>query len=328
VNALPANLGPQYLAAEERFRQAITDEEKLAALEEMMQTIPKHKGTEKMQGDIKRRMAKIREGMRSGGKGAKRKELFRIDKEGAGQVALVGPPNSGKSSLLKVMTRAEPLVAEYPFTTRVPLPGMAQFENVQIQLVDIPPVAEETSQTWLWALLRLADALLIVLDAGNDDVLTEAEELLEFMKSNNVIVKNQGDRAFNEKRALCAATKADMPGAAERIELLKEILGDKMEIVPVSAATGEGLEQLKAALFFDLLGKIRVYTRPPGKKVDYTAPFVLPAGTTVLEAAREIHKEIAETLKYARVWGKGVFEGQMVPRDHVLSDGDVVVFYT
>lgn len=325
---MPANLGPQYLAAEERFRQAITDEEKLAALEEMMQTIPKHKGTEKMQGDIKRRMAKIREGMRSGGKGAKRKELFRIDKEGAGQVALVGPPNSGKSSLLKVMTRAEPLVAEYPFTTRVPLPGMAQFENVQIQLVDIPPVAEETSQTWLWALLRLADALLIVLDAGNDDVLTEAEELLEFMKSNNVIVKNQGDRAFNEKRALCAATKADMPGAAERIELLKEILGDKMEIVPVSAATGEGLEQLKAALFFDLLGKIRVYTRPPGKKVDYTAPFVLPAGTTVLEAAREIHKEIAETLKYARVWGKGVFEGQMVPREHVLSDGDVVVFYT
>ena len=234
---MPANLGPQYLAAEERFRQAITDEEKLAALEEMMQTIPKHKGTEKMQGDIKRRMAKIREGMRSGGKGAKRKELFRIDKEGAGQVALVGPPNSGKSSLLKVMTRAEPLVAEYPFTTRVPLPGMAQFENVQIQLVDIPPVAEETSQTWLWALLRLADSLLIVLDAGNDDVLTEAEELLEFMKSNNVIVKNQGDRAFNEKRALCAATKADMPGAAERIELLKEILGDKMEIVPVSAAT-------------------------------------------------------------------------------------------
>lgn len=328
MNALPANLGPQYLAAEERFRQAITDEEKLAALEEMMQTIPKHKGTEKMQGDIKRRMAKIREGMRSGGKGAKRKELFRIDKEGAGQVALVGPPNSGKSSLLKVMTRAEPLVAEYPFTTRVPLPGMAQFENVQIQLVDIPPVAEETSQTWLWALLRLADALLIVLDAGNDDVLTEAEELLEFMKSNNVIVKNQGERAFNEKRALCAATKADMPGAAERIELLKEILGDKMEIVPVSAATGEGLEQLKAALFFDLLGKIRVYTRPPGKKVDYTAPFVLPAGTAVLEAAREIHKEIAETLKYARVWGKGVFEGQMVPRDHVLSDGDVVVFYT
>ncbi|MGE5579167.1 MAG: TGS domain-containing protein [Bacillota bacterium] len=325
---MPANLGPQYLAAEERFRQAITDEEKLAALEEMMQTIPKHKGTEKMQGDIKRRMAKIREGMRTGGKGAKRKELFKIDKEGAGQVALVGPPNSGKSSLLKVMTRAEPLVAEYPFTTRVPLPGMAQFENVQIQLVDIPPVAEETSQTWLWALLRLSDALLIVLDAGNDDVLTEAEELLEFMRSNNVIVKNHGERAFNEKKAMCAVNKADLPGAAERVELLKEILGDQMEIVPVSATTGEGLDRLKAALFFDLLGKIRVYTRPPGKKVDYTAPFVLPAGTTVLEAAREIHKEIAETLKYARVWGKGVFEGQMVPRDHVLSDGDVVVFYT
>lgn len=328
MNAVPANLGPQYLAAEERYRQAITDEEKLAALEEMMQTIPKHKGTEKMQGDIKRRMAKLRESMRSGGKGAKRKELFRIDKEGAGQVALVGPPNSGKSSLLKAMTRAEPLIAEYPFTTRVPLPGMAQFENVQIQLVDIPPIAQETSQTWLWALLRLSDGLLIVLDVGSDDVLTEAEELLEFMRSNNVIIKNQGERAFNEKRALCAANKADMPGAADRIELLKEILGDQIEIIPVSAETGEGLDRLKAALFFDLLGKIRVYTHPPGKKADFNAPFVLPAGTTVLDAAREIHKEIAETLKYARVWGKGVFEGQMVPRDHVLSDGDVVVFYT
>jgi ribosome-interacting GTPase 1 len=177
------------------------------------------------------------------------------------------------------------------------------------------------------ALLRLADALLIVLDAGNDDVLTEAEELLEFMKSNNVIVKNQGDRAFNEKRALCARQRPICPRSRED-RASEGNPGRQDGDRACLSSDGEGLEQLKAALFFDLLGKIRVYTRPPGKKVDYTAPFVLPAGTTVLEAAREIHKEIAETLKYARVWGKGVFEGQMVPRDHVLSDGDVVVFYT
>jgi len=205
---------------------------------------------------------------------------------------------------------------------------MAQWENVQVQLVDMPPIAQETSQNWLWAALRLSDALLLVLDAGDDDVLTEAEEVIEFMRTNNVFVKNEGERTFSEKRALCAATKSDLPGAADRIELLREVIGDRMDVVPVSGLTGEGLDTLASRLFFDLLGKIRVYTHPPGKKPDFTEPFILDRGTTVLGAAREIHKEIAETLKYARVWGKGVFDGQMVPRDHVLNDGDIVVFYT
>jgi ribosome-interacting GTPase 1 len=321
-------LGPLYHVAEEHYRQAITDEERLAALEEMMATIPKHKGTEKMQADIKRRIAKLKEGMKGGARGPKRRELFRIDKEGAGQVILAGPPNSGKSSILKTMTRAVPEVADYPFTTRIPLPGMAQWENVQIQLVDMPPLTPETSQPWVWAILRMSDGLIVVVDAGDDDVLDQTEELLSFMESNNVFIKNEGERDFKEKKAICAANKCDAPGAAERIELLKEIVGDKMDIVPCSTVTGEGLDVLASRTFFEVLGKIRVYTRPPGKKPDFTQPFVLDRGTTVLGAARDVHKEIAESLKYARVWGKGVFEGQMVPRDHVLNDGDIVVFYT
>ncbi|MGI6632544.1 MAG: TGS domain-containing protein [Bacillota bacterium] len=325
---MPANLGPLYHVAEEHYRQAITDEERLAALEEMMATIPKHKGTEKMQADIKRRIAKLKEGMKGGARGPKRRELFRIDKEGAGQVILAGPPNSGKSSILKTMTRAVPEVADYPFTTRIPLPGMAQWENVQIQLVDMPPLTPETSQPWVWAILRMSDGLIVVVDAGDDDVLDQTEELLSFMESNNVFIKNEGERDFKEKKAICAANKCDAPGAAERIELLKEIVGDKMDIVPCSTVTGEGLDVLASRTFFEVLGKIRVYTRPPGKKPDFTQPFVLDRGTTVLGAARDVHKEIAESLKYARVWGKGVFEGQMVPRDHVLNDGDIVVFYT
>jgi len=325
---VPANLGPQYLAAEERYRRAVTDEEKLLALEEMLATIPKHKGTEKMQADIKRRLAKLREEMRGGKKGPRRKDIFRIDREGAGQVVMVGPPNSGKSSLLRAMTKAEPEIAEYPFTTRVPLPGMVQWENVQVQLVDMPPVTPETAQSWMWAIMRLSDGLLVVLSLGDDGLLDEAEDLLAFMEENNVKISNQAERAFNEKRAICAATKCDLPDARERLELLREVIGKYMQIVPCSAVTGEGLDQLGAVMFFDLLGKIRVYTRPPGKKVDYSQPFVLDKGTTVIDAAREIHKEIAANLKYARVWGKGVFEGQMVPREHVLHDGDVVVFYT
>ncbi len=325
---MPANLGPLYLAAEERYRQAITDEERLAALEEMMATIPKHKGTEKMQGDIKRRIAKLKESMRGGAKGPKRRELYRIDKEGAGQIIMVGPPNSGKSSILKAMTRAVPEVADYPFTTRIPLPGMVQWENVQIQLVDMPPIAPETSQSWLWAILRMSDGLLVVLDAGDDDVLDQVEYLLAFMKENNVFIKNEGERDFREKRAICAAAKCDMPGAGDRVELLRDVLDGRLDIIPCSTTTGEGLDTLASRMFFDVLGKIRVYTRPPGKKPDFSQPFVLDRGTTVIEAAREVHKEIAESLKFARVWGKGVFEGQMVPRDHVLHDGDVVAFYT
>lgn len=324
---MPANLGPLYHVAEERYRQAVTEEEKLDALEEMLATIPKHKGTEKMQADIKRRMARIKASMRSS-KGPRRRELYRVEKHGAGQVALAGPPNSGKSQILKAMTRAAPEVAEYPFTTREPLPGMARWENVQIQLVDLPPLAPETSQPWLWGILRLADGLLIVVDIGDDDVLEDVDRLIAFMEDNNVRIVNQGERGFNEKKALCAATKCDLPGAPDRLELLSEVLGDRMEVVPCSGMTGEGLEELASRMFFDLLGKIRVYTRPPGRKPDFRQPFVLDRGTTVIEAAMTVHKEIAESLRYARAWGKDVFDGQMVPRDHVLNDGDVVVLYT
>jgi ribosome-interacting GTPase 1 len=327
---VPANLGPLYHVAEQRYREAITNEERLAALEEMMATIPKHKGTEKMQADIKRRIAKIKASMKSGSKGPRRKEFYRIDKEGAGQVVMAGPPNSGKSSILKAMSRAEPEIASYPFTTRMPLPGMAMWENVQVQLIDMPPLAVESSMPWVWTVLRLGDGILIVLDIGDDDVLEHVDNLLSFMENNSVSVKNEdeNERRFNEKRAICAANKVDMPGSLERLELLRESVGDKLPIIPCSAVTGEGLKELGESLFFDLLQKIRIYTHPPGKKPNFQEPFVLDRGVSVIEAARAVHKDISDNLKYARVWGKNVYDGQMVQRNHILSDGDIVVFYT
>jgi len=180
----------------------------------------------------------------------------------------------------------------------------------------------------MWALLRLSDGLLFVVDAGDDDVLHQTEELLEFMSENRLVVKNTGELGFGEKRVICAANKWDMPESADRVQLLGDILGDSMEIVPCSTKSRVGLDVIPKKLFFDVLGKIRVYTRPPGKKPDFSQPFVLDKGTTVMGAARDVHKEIADSLKYAKVWGAGVFDGQMVPRDHVLSDGDIVVFYT
>lgn len=322
---MPANLTPDYRAAEERFRQAVTAEEKLEALQEMLSTIPKHKGTEKMQADIKRRIARLRDEQRRTG-GPKRRPAYFVDREGAGQVALVGPPNAGKSSLLAALSAAQPEVAAYPYTTRMPQPGMVRFENVQVQLVDLPPLAREFTPPWLLGVVRAADALAIVFDLGDDDLLSQAEETFALLREGNVVPVDGEPQERHERRALVIATKSDLPHAGEHRQLLLEVLPPGLPLLAVSALSGEGMEALPGALL-GLLQKIRIYTKAPGKKPDYDAPFVVRVGTTIIEAAATVHKDIARDLKYARVWGKGTFDGQMVQRDYVLQDGDVVEFH-
>ena len=174
---MSANLTPQYMEAERRFKAATTSEEKLAALEEMMATIPRHKGTEKMQAELKRRISKLRTEQTR--KPVSRAGIIhRIDKEGAGQVALVGQPNGGKSMLVRQLTHAMPEVADYPFTTRVPLPGMMKFEDIQIQLVDLPPVHPDFPESWLYQIIRNADAVIQVVDLSDPDILEDLETLL------------------------------------------------------------------------------------------------------------------------------------------------------
>ncbi|MBI3950234.1 MAG: TGS domain-containing protein [Acidobacteria bacterium] len=324
---MPANLTPEYLAAEERFRQATTPQEKLAALEEMLATLPKHKGTEKMQADIKRRISKLKNEAQKKKGGAKHKPFFVVDKEGAGQVVLVGPPNSGKSQLLARLTHATPEIADYPFTTRVPLPGMMPFENVKIQLVDLPPVDRDLSEPWLFGTIRNADAVLLVVDASNNDVLAQADELLSLFEELNIhLILATASDAERGKCTLIVATKVETPAAQENFEILREFFGDRLPLLPVSAQTGLNLEALKQQIFRSL-GVIRVYTKAPGKPVDRSAPSVLKRGSMVLDAARMVHKDFAEHLRYARIWGSERFEGQMVNREHVLEDEDVVEFH-
>jgi len=331
--AMPANLTPEYLEAERKFRAATTREEKLAALEEMLATIPKHKGTEKMQADIRRRIAKLRQEAGRRPSTARHKPFYHVEKEGAGQVVLVGPPNAGKSSLLARLTHATPEIAEYPFTTRLPMPGMMEFENVQIQLVDMPPLAPSYTEPWMLALVRQADAALLVFDLADDDVLTKIEETLLLLEQANIPLRSpapadsplarEGRRASASKNALVLGTKLDLPGARENLGLVREWLGERFRVLPVSAQTGENLEALRREVY-DLLGIIRVYTKEPGKKPDLTAPFVLKRGSTVADIARAIHRDFVERLKYARIWGTGKFDGQLVHRDHVLEDGDII----
>ncbi len=319
---MPANLTPQYLAADRKFREATTPQAKLAALEEMLATVPKHKGTEKMQADLKRRIAKLREAAQHKRGAARGKPIYHIDKEGAGQVALLGAPNTGKSMLLRALTNAEAEVADYPFTTRVPQPGMARYEDVQLQLVDLPPISQEFSEGWLYAIIRGADIALLVIDLATADLVDQTETVLALLAQANITLVS-GPQDAGQKRAIIVANKLDVPQAAKHLALLREFMGSRLPIIPASALTGTGIEGLPPVMF-EMLDVIRVYSKAPGKKADLAAPFILKKGATVLEAAEAIHKDFVEKLKYARLWGQNEYQGQMIGRDHVLEDGDIV----
>ncbi len=277
--------------------------------------LPKHKGTEKLQADIRRKLSQLRKENQKKGP-ARAAPFYLIEKEGIGQVALLGPPNSGKSSLLRAMTHAEPEVAPYPFTTHSPVPGMAQFEDVQIQLVDLPPLAPEWVEPWVAQVLRRADRTVLVVAADDPDDLSE----IEFLES-------QLEQWKLARPQLMAVNKVDQPGGRDNFDVLAELYAGRYACLPVSAATGEGLQEF-ARRCFDLLGVVRVYTKAPGKKPDLTAPYVLKRGATVLDAARHVHKDFAEHLKLARLYRRDrLEEGLPVSRDHVVEDGDILEFH-
>jgi small GTP-binding protein len=322
---MAANLTPEYLEAEKRFKSARTTDEKLEALEGMLATVPRHKGTEKLQGDLKRRLSKLRAGKQR--RPVSRLSLMhRVEKEGAGQVVLVGPPNSGKSQLLRCLTHATPEVADYPFTTRAPQPGMMAFEDIQIQLVDLPPVHPDFPETWLYQIIRNADAALLVVDISDPDLLEDLETTLAELRNAKVDLNAPtppNSAGWVLLKTVLVGNKLDASGATEDFEILKELYRDRFPIVQVSANTGEGLEGLRRAAF-ELLELVRVYTKAPGKKADLTAPYVVKRGSRLIDLATIVHHDFLAQLKYARVWGHGRFEGQMVNRDYQLVDKDVV----
>ena len=312
---MAANLSPEFLAAERDYKSAQTHAEKVAALERMLSTVPKHKGTEKLQADIKRRLSQARKESHEKG-GAHAVPFYHIEKEGAGQVVLLGPPNSGKSQLVCALTHARPEVADYPFTTRLPTPGMMRFENVQIQLVDTPPISPEFTEPWLPQVIRNANAGVLVVDVNDPAVLDQ----IEFVRD----TLDQGRLPLPE---LLAGNKTDLPGARDNFTALQELYAGRYRCVAISAASGLNLDQFARALF-ELLELVRVYTKPPGKKLDLTAPFVLRRGATVQDAARMVHKDFAEHMTYARLFrGSGEREGLMVERTHVVEDADILEFH-
>lgn len=325
---MPANLPPDYKAAELRFSKAKTVEDKIAALQEMMAIIPKHKGTDKLRADLRRRLSKLKAEQEQQTKKSRRSTSYYIPKEDGPQVIILGSPNAGKSSLIVATTNARPDVAEYPYTTRTPQPAMMPYDDIFIQLIDVPPVSPDHMETWLPEMVRNADAALLVADLAADDCVDTLLSVREILLSKGIRLSPVHDPEEHElprnvKPTLIVANKMDDPAAAENLEFLSEILGDEFEIIPVSATGGEGLAHMKKRLF-EFLDVVRIYSKIPGRKADEEKPFIVKRGSTVLDVARKIHREFGDHMKFARVWGSGKFDGQVVERDHVVQDGDVL----
>jgi small GTP-binding protein len=322
---MPANLPPQYFEAEKTFREAKDPLEKIAALEEMLAIMPKHKGTDHLRAELRGRIAKLTQ--QAGKKSGARRASMVIEKEGAAQVAVVGLPNAGKSRLIAAITNASPPVAEYPFTTHSAAPGMMEFENIKIQLIDTPPLAPQAIEFWLPPLLRRADALLVMVDLGLDP-LGQVESIISQLEKMRIVLgaddgADEPEFTIWHQRALVIGNKLDIDGADKNFEALKAEYGGRFPLIAISAQQGTGLEELKSKIY-EVLDIIRVYTKVPGGKPDFTDPIVIPSGSTLADAAAEVHKDFAANMKYARIWGSGKHDGVMARRDHILEDGDII----
>jgi hypothetical protein len=291
----------------------------------MLRTIPKHKGTEKMQADIKRRLSQLRKAEAKKPR-ARAADPFHVPPGGAGQVVLVGAPNVGKSMLVAATTNAPVKVADYPYATAIPFPGMWRYEDVQIQLVDTPPMTADRIPAGLMATVRLADAVAVVVDAAGE-ALAQAETTLELLAGRGIALHSIPRNALDAddpgaRCGLIVANKADLAGAGD-VAALRELYAGRLEVRAVSAAAGEGLDALARRLW-ELLAVIRVYTKQPGLPPDRDKPFTLPAGATIEDLARAIHRELPEKMRFARIWGDGRFSGQQVHRSECLHDRDTV----
>lgn len=344
---MPANLTPEYKRAEQAYRAAQDERERLACLKEMLRTIPKHKGTEHLQADIKSRIKQLTDELSGPRKGAARTgPVHVIRPEGAAQIALLGPPNSGKSALHARLTGSRATVAPYPHSTQEPLPGMLPFEDIHFQLVDLPPITADYIDAWLPNALQPADAALLVVDLTDPACAESVEALIAQLDAKRISLvadwpgsrvgttteeEDDDERALDPFRirlpTLLVANKADLGFDPADLAVLEELIGLRLPHVAVSAETGKGLDAIAPFLFREL-AIVRVYTKAPGKPPAMDKPFTVRRGATVLDVARLVHKDIAAALKYARIWGTGVFDGQQVGPEHVLHDRDVVELHT
>lgn len=323
---MPTNLPPEYFEVEERYKAAESTAEKIRLLEELISTVPKHKGTDKLRADMRRRLSKLKSSAQKKQKGSRHDTGYLITKEGAGQVVVVGTTNSGKSALVKALTNAEPEIADHPYTTWTATPGMMDIAGIQVQLIDTPPLDRDYIEPAYFDLVKRADIVLVLLDLQTypDE---QFRQIMATLK-NHQIVPERLHRPEDDSRDiylpfLIVANKSDEPADDDLFAIFCELLEEDWACLPVSAATGRNLDRLKQAII-ERLALIRIYAKPPGRDADLSAPFVLKKGSNIEEFAAKVHRDFVENLKSARVWGSTEHAGQLVGRDYILADGDIV----
>lgn len=326
---MPANLTPQYHRAESDYRSAETPQEELDCLQVMLREIPKHKGTDKLQADLKSKIAKVKAEVQKQASQQTGKVTAKIPKQGAGRVLLLGAPNTGKSQLLAALSRAQPEIAPYPFTTQSPNVGMMHFEDCPFQLIDLPPVTDDFFDMATVGLIRGADLVYLVIDLASDNLIEDTEAVLRRFADGKTRLGretklDEEDIGVSYTRTVILYNKCDDPDAQERLKLLHEFIELSFESLQVSATEGTGLEEASRYVF-DALEIVRVYTKhPKEKEPDKTKPFTIRRGETLVEVARHVHRDMADSLKSARVWGEAVHDGTNVKPDYEPLDGDVV----
>jgi uncharacterized protein len=326
---MAANLTPQYLEAEAEYKKAQTADDRLTCLKKMYALLPKHKASEKLQAELKTKISEAKEEVEHERKHPKKVGVsHKIPKQGAGQYVVLGAPNVGKSRLLTRLTRATPEVAPYPFTTREPHAGMMDWEDVRVQLIDTPPITADYLEGYLSGMIQTADAALLLVDLGDDDGPFAAEAVLERLAATKTLLVGQPPATVDDPtqhfiKTMLVANKIDLPGAEDRLAVVRDLFGERFPLHVISAEHGTGIEDLRTAIY-RFLSVIRVYTKQPGKPPDLTSPFTCPVSSTLVEMAALVHRDFAEGLKSARIWGTGVYDGQTVKHDHVLHDKDIV----
>jgi ribosome-interacting GTPase 1 len=328
---MPANLPPDYYSAERRFRSTSDVSEKIQILREMMAIMPKHKGTEHLQGDLKRKIAKLQAQADKKHVQGRSSGLDHIPHEGAGQAVLVGSPNSGKSSLLNQLTHAHSPVAEYPFSTFKPVQGMMDFEDVQIQLIDMPPMSPNYTEYWMFNIIRLADLVLLLVDLSVINPQNQVSDVCTLLEEHKIELRKEGENrpqgALAVKSTMLVGMKKDVGNQEDKIETVRKTISYDLPYFTGSTRDLTDMHRIRKSIY-DAMCIIRIYTKTPGKKTDYEKPYILPAGATVVEAAGMIHKDLSETMKFARIWGSEKYDGQRVDRLHVLEDKDVLEIHT
>ncbi len=307
---MPINVNdPEYIKAEKEFHQLSSPEEKLMALNKMISHAPGHKGAENLRQQLTTRRKKLESQIKKQKKSGKPSKTG-IRKEEM-QAVIIGKTNSGKSSLLNILTNAKPEIANYKFTTKKPLIGTLQISKCNIQLIEIPAIESEYYDK---SITYTSDTNIILVESLEDlnSILKKLETL-----GKKIIVFNKVDLlSENEKRKLSATLKSKYK---------------KYDFEIISCKTKENIEKLKSKIFqsFD---KIRIYTKQPGKSLEEAKemkPMILSPGSTLEDVAEKILKGFSKKIKETRITGpSSKFPNQKIGLKHKIKDLDIVEFKT